>query len=73
MVQVVTPVRPELHKAMRLRAAEEGTTLRALVMQGLRAIGLPVSSDDEQDRRAERGNRRAGGGRAPATLRRKAG
>jgi len=56
VVQVVTPVRPELHKAMRMRAAEEGTTIRALVMRGLRAIGLPVSTDDE-DRRHARGNR----------------
>lgn len=68
VVQVVTPVRPELHKAMRVRAAEEGTTIRVLVMRGLRAIGLPVSHDDERDRRSARGNRRRGtqGGRAPA-------
>lgn len=57
VVQVVTPVRTELHKAMRIRAAEEGTTIRVLVMRGLRAIGLPVVAEDEQDRRGARGNR----------------
>lgn len=57
VVQVVTPVRAELHRALRVRAAEEGTTIRVLVMQGLRAIGLPVSPDDEKDRRGSRGNR----------------
>lgn len=59
-VQVVTPVRPELHRALRVKAAEEGTTIRVLVMRGLRAIGLPVSALDEQDRRGARGNRRRG-------------
>jgi hypothetical protein len=58
VVQVVTPMRSELHKAMRLKAAEEDTTIRVLVMRGLRAIGLPVSAEDEQDRRHARGNRR---------------
>ena len=56
-VQMVTPLRPELHRAMRLKAAAEGTTMRVLVMRGLRAIGLPVSVEDEKDRRGARGNR----------------
>lgn len=68
VIQVVTPVPAELHRAMRMKAAEEGTTIRVLVMRGLRAIGLPVSPDDERDRRSARGNRRSkpSEGRAPA-------
>lgn len=58
VVQVVTPLRVGLHRALRLRAAEEGTTIRALVLRGLRAIGLPVEDADEADRRGARGNRR---------------
>lgn len=59
VVQVVTPLRADLHRALRLRAAEEGTTIRALVLRGLRAIGLPVEDADEADRRGARGNRRS--------------
>ena len=62
-VQLVTPLRPELHRAMRLKAAAEGTTMRVLVMRGLRAIGLPVSIEDEKDRRGARGNRARTGSR----------
>lgn len=69
VVQVVTPVRVELHRAIRLKAAEEGTTIRVLVMRGLRAIGLPVSADDETDRRRARGNRRNPIGRRDAPTR----
>jgi hypothetical protein len=55
---------------MRMKAAEEGTTIRVLVMRGLRAIGLPVSADDESDRRAARGNRRTAAHGSHATARR---
>jgi hypothetical protein len=70
-VQVVTPVRAELHKALKVRAAEEGTTLRVLVMRGLRAIGLPVLPVDEEDRRGARGNRRGEAAKGPTSAKRR--
>ena len=45
-----------LGKAMRMRVAEEGTTMRFLVMQGLQAIGFPIEPRDfVSDGRSTRG------------------
>lgn len=62
-VQLTLPLRADLHHALRLRAAEEGTTMRAIVLRALRVAGLPIEEADVADRRADRGNR-GGGGRA---------
>jgi hypothetical protein len=56
-VQLALPLRAGLHHALRLRAAEEGTTMRAIVLSALRDAGLPVEDIDLADRRADRGNR----------------
>jgi hypothetical protein len=41
----------ETVKALRMRAAEEGTTVRALVLEALRNSGYSVPLDDIVDRR----------------------
>lgn len=48
----------EVRRAMRLRATEEGITDAALVLKGLKALGLPVPDDAVQDRRATRHKRK---------------
>jgi len=48
-----------LGKAMRMRVAEEGTTMRFLVMQGLQAIGFKIDLRDfVSDGRSTRGKGR---------------
>jgi hypothetical protein len=47
MIQVPT----ETLKALRTRAAENGTTVRALVLEALRKGGYPVPADELVDRR----------------------
>lgn len=42
---------PDLYWAMKRRAAAEGTSMRALIMQGLKSIGFDVPADDLDDRR----------------------
>lgn len=56
-VQLALPLRAGLHHALRLRAAEQGTTMRAIVLHALRGAGLPVEEADLADRRSDRGNR----------------
>lgn len=51
-------VPPELRRAVRLRAAEDGITERVLVLRALRAFGLPVAEEDLVDRRQFNGARR---------------
>jgi hypothetical protein len=51
-------VPPELRRAVRLRAAEDGITERVLVLRALRAYGLPVAEGDLVDRRQFNGARR---------------
>jgi hypothetical protein len=51
-------VPPELRQALRLRAAQDGTTERVLVLRALRAFGLPVAEKDLIDRRQFNGARR---------------
>jgi hypothetical protein len=41
----------ETLKTLRVRAAEDGTTVRALVLEALSKAGYPVSADEVIDRR----------------------
>lgn len=41
----------ETLRALKMRAAEQGTTARALVLEALRQAGYPVPSDELTDRR----------------------
>jgi hypothetical protein len=41
----------ETLKALRVRAAENGSTVRAVVLEALRKAGLPVPADELVDRR----------------------
>ena len=54
------PVPEMLHHALKLRALQERTTARAMVLQGLKAIGFEVSDDELTDRRAGRAGRPKG-------------
>ena len=40
-----------IDRALRVRAAEEGTTTRNLLLQGLKAIGFDVPEDEMRDKR----------------------
>jgi hypothetical protein len=48
-VQAYVPV--SLVRALNIRAAEDGTTVRSLLLQGLKSIGFSVSDDEIRDRR----------------------
>ena len=55
---VVEPQRPiqayvpaSLAKALNVRAAEEGVTVRTLILQGLKSMGLPVPEAELRDKR----------------------
>jgi len=54
------PVPEALHHALKLRALQERTTARAMVLQGLKAIGFEISDDELTDRRAGRAGRPKG-------------
>ena len=41
----------ETLRALKIRAAEQGTTTRALVLEALRKAGYPVPTDELTDRR----------------------
>lgn len=58
-VQLTLPLRADLHRALRVRAAKQGTTMRVIVLHALRAAGFPVEEADLADRRPDRGNRSA--------------
>lgn len=51
-LQVMVPAR--LKRAVSLRAANEGTTQRTIIMKALKAIGFAVSEDDLCDKRKVR-------------------
>lgn len=44
-------VPPETRHALKLKAAEHSTTVRALVLEALRKAGYPVPADELVDRR----------------------
>ncbi len=48
----------EVVRAVKVRAAEDRTTLRAIVLQGLKAIGFDVPEAEIKDRRIEANARR---------------
>jgi hypothetical protein len=51
-LQVMVPA--QVKRAIALRAANEGTTQRTVVLAALRAIGVPVRGDDLRDKRKAR-------------------
>lgn len=57
-VTVSFPVSEQLHIALKVRAAQERTTVRGMVMQGLKAIGFDVPDADLADRRPGRSGRK---------------
>lgn len=50
-IQAFVPASVE--RALRMKAAEEGTTYRTLVLRGLKAIGIDVPEDELRDRRGK--------------------
>jgi len=56
-VTVSFPVSETLHVELKVRAARERTTLRGLVMKGLKSLGLDVPETDLADRRPGRSGR----------------
>jgi len=48
-LQAMVPASVE--RAVKIRAAEEGTTVRTLILKGLKAIGIDVPEEELRDRR----------------------
>ncbi len=59
-VTVSFPVSETLHVALKVRAAQERTTVRGMVMRGLKSVGLDVPDVDLADRRPGRSGRKDG-------------
>lgn len=59
-VMVAFPMTLTMHTALKVRAAQERTTVRGMVMQGLRALGLEIPDEDLSDRRPGRVGRPRG-------------
>lgn len=57
-VTISFPVSETLHVALKVRAAQERTTVRGMVMKGLKALGFDVPDIDLADRRPGRSGRR---------------
>ena len=57
-VTVSFPVSESLHTALKVRAAQERTTVRGMVMKGLKSLGLDVPEADLTDRRPGRSGRK---------------
>ena len=57
-VTVSFPVPESLHYALKVRAAQERTTVRGMVMKGLKLAGLDVPAAELVDRRPGRSGRR---------------
>ncbi len=57
-VTVSFPVSETLHVALKVRAAQERTTVRGMVMRGLKGLGLEVPDVDLADRRPGRSGRK---------------
>jgi len=54
---IAFPVSETLHTAIKVRAAQERTTVRGMVMKGFKAIGFEVPEADLSDRRIGRAGR----------------
>ena len=54
------PVPELLHHALKVRAVQERTTVRAVVLRGLMALGFEVPADELTDRRVGRAGRPKG-------------
>ena len=54
------PVPELLHHALKMRAVQERTTVRAVVLRGLMALGFDVPAGELMDRRAGRAGRPKG-------------
>ncbi|MBB3356019.1 hypothetical protein FHT70_005992 [Rhizobium sp. BK049] len=50
-VQAFVPA--SIDKALRMKAAEEGTTTRTIILRGLKAIGFDVPDDELRDKRSK--------------------
>ena len=48
-IQAYVPA--SLVRQLNIKAAEEGTTVRTIILQGLKALGLPVADEELRDRR----------------------
>lgn len=57
-VTVSFSVSEALHTSVKVRAAQERTTVRGMMMKGLKAIGLDVPEEDLVDRRPGRSGRK---------------
>ena len=57
-VMVSFPVSETLHYALKVKAAQERTTVRGMVMKALKAVGLDVPDADLIDRRPGRAGRK---------------
>ena len=58
-VMVSFPVSETLHYALKVKAAQERTTVRGMIMRALKAVGLEVPDADLIDRRPGRAGRKA--------------
>ena len=59
-VTISFPLAEPLHYAVRMRAVQERTTVKAVMMGALKAIGFDVPDDELVDRRAGRAGRPKG-------------
>lgn len=58
-VMVSFPVSETLHYALKIRAAQERTTVRGMVMKALKSVGLDVPDSELIDRRPGRAGRKS--------------
>lgn len=58
-VMVSFPVSETLHYALKVRAAQERTTVRGMVMKALKRVGLDVPDSELIDRRPGRAGRKS--------------
>lgn len=59
-VTISFPLAESLHFAMKMRAVQERTTIKAVMMKALRLAGFDVPDDELVDRRAGRAGRPRG-------------
>ena len=53
-VAIQVMVAPAVHKQVALMSAQQGESMRAVVLRGLKAIGLDIPDEDLVDRRSRR-------------------